>query len=66
MNKNSKHRDLMESFFLAETLKYLYLIFDDVNHIPLDKYIFNTEAHPMKVFTPIVDGLVKLGQKTVT
>lgn len=38
------------SFFLAETLKYLYLLFSDDSLIPLDKYVFNTEAHPFPVF----------------
>ncbi|XP_061374312.1 mannosyl-oligosaccharide 1,2-alpha-mannosidase MNS3 isoform X2 [Gastrolobium bilobum] len=38
-------RDKMETFFLGETLKYLYLLFGDSSVIPLDKYIFNTEAH---------------------
>ncbi|RPD61256.1 glycoside hydrolase family 47 protein [Lentinus tigrinus ALCF2SS1-6] len=38
--------DDMESFWFAEVLKYLYLTFDDPNHISLDKYVFNTEAHP--------------------
>lgn len=45
----------MESFFLAETLKYLYLLFSgdegNPNPIPLDKYVFNTEAHPLSVFS---------------
>ena len=39
-------RDRMDSFFLSETLKYLYLIFDDenvFNHLP--GVVFNTEAH---------------------
>jgi mannosyl-oligosaccharide alpha-1,2-mannosidase len=40
----------MESFFLAETLKYFYLLFSDPSVIPLDKYIFNTEAHPLPIF----------------
>lgn len=35
-----------ESFWFAEVLKYLYLTFDDPNHICLDDYVFNTEAHP--------------------
>ncbi|KAL4366328.1 hypothetical protein GQ457_05G035700 [Hibiscus cannabinus] len=39
-------RDKMESFFLAETLKYLYLLFGDSSVMPLDKFVFNTEAHP--------------------
>ncbi|EFC44092.1 predicted protein [Naegleria gruberi] len=39
----------MESFFLSETLKYLYLLFTD-DQIPLDKYVFTTEAHPLSRF----------------
>ncbi|CAO3649055.1 unnamed protein product [Mucor hiemalis] len=42
-----------ESYFFAETLKYLYLIFSDPNYISLDEYVFNTEAHPFKLKTPI-------------
>ncbi|KAK2462665.1 hypothetical protein APHAL10511_005398 [Amanita phalloides] len=41
----------MPSWFLAETLKYLYLLFDDTNSIPLDRWVFNTEAHPLPVFS---------------
>ncbi|KAK9697044.1 hypothetical protein RND81_08G011400 [Saponaria officinalis] len=44
-------RDKMETFFLGETLKYFYLLFGDVSTVPLDKYIFNTEAHPIPVTT---------------
>ncbi|RSH81406.1 mannosyl-oligosaccharide alpha-1,2-mannosidase [Saitozyma podzolica] len=44
--------DRMETFWLGETLKYLYLLFDDSEHIPLDKNVFNTEAHILPVFTP--------------
>ncbi|TCD63846.1 hypothetical protein EIP91_004888 [Steccherinum ochraceum] len=40
----------MPSFFLAETLKYLYLTFLDDDPISLDKWVFNTEAHPFPVF----------------
>ena len=41
----------MESFFLAETLKYLYLLFaDDQTILPLDKWVFNTEAHPLPIY----------------
>ena len=42
--------DKQESWFLAETLKYLWLTFQPDSVIPLDKYVFNTEAHPIKVF----------------
>lgn len=45
------HDDTQQSFFLAETLKYLYLIFSDDSVIPLDKYVFNTEAHPLGIIT---------------
>jgi len=40
--------DRMESFWLAETLKYFYLIFSEPDLISLDEYILNTEAHPLK------------------
>lgn len=39
--------DDMESFFLAQTMKYLYLLFADPGKINLSKTVFNTEAHPM-------------------
>jgi mannosyl-oligosaccharide alpha-1,2-mannosidase len=37
---------------LAETLKYFFLIFSDPSVVPLDKYVFNTEAHPLSIFDP--------------
>jgi ER degradation enhancer, mannosidase alpha-like 2 len=40
--------DAMESFFFAETLKYLYLIFAPPATLDFDSVVFNTEAHPMK------------------
>ena len=40
--------DRMQSFFLAETLKYLYLLFTDESVLEFNKIIFNTEAHPLK------------------
>lgn len=40
--------DLMPSYFLAETLKYLYLLFSPDSVLDLDKVVFNTEAHPLK------------------
>ena len=42
--------DRMESFFIAETIKYLYMVQDPDKPIDLTKYVFNTEAHPMKIF----------------
>jgi hypothetical protein len=53
--KNGGVDNRMESFFLAETLKYLYLAQDPDNEIDvLHKYVFNTEAHPTRIFD---DGL---------
>jgi hypothetical protein len=40
--------DDMESFFLAETLKYLYLLYAPANTVDLTKAVFNTEAHPLQ------------------
>jgi glycosyl hydrolase family 47 len=40
--------DLMPSYFLAETLKYLYLIFAPQTKIDLHRDVFNTEAHPLR------------------
>jgi mannosidase alpha-like ER degradation enhancer 2 len=39
--------DRMHSFFFAETLKYLYLLFEP-GALDFDSHIFNTEAHPFK------------------
>ncbi|KAJ3090308.1 hypothetical protein HK102_004163 [Quaeritorhiza haematococci] len=36
-----------ESFYIAETLKYLLLLFSSDDVLPLDRYVFNTEAHPI-------------------
>ncbi|KIW09139.1 uncharacterized protein PV09_00076 [Verruconis gallopava] len=43
------HIDSMESFWMSETLKYLYLIFSDPAYISLDEWVFNTEAHPFRL-----------------
>ncbi len=42
-------RDAMESFFFAETLKYLYLLFAPERTLAFNKVIFNTEGHPMQI-----------------
>ena len=42
--------DLMPSYFLAETLKYLYLLFSPEEKVDVKSanVVFNTEAHPLK------------------
>ena len=39
-----------DSYALAETFKYLYLIFLEYDPLPMDKWVFNTEAHPFPIF----------------
>ncbi|KAJ5709925.1 Mannosyl-oligosaccharide 1-2-alpha-mannosidase [Penicillium malachiteum] len=46
----AESRDNMESFWMAETLKYFYLLFSDREFISLEEHVFNTEAHPMPRF----------------
>ena len=43
--------DEMPSFFLSETLKYLYLLFDEDNFVHREPFIFTTEGHPIPVRT---------------
>ena len=54
---NPRRRDdKMESFVLAETVKYMYLLFDPDYPIPLEKYVFNTEAHPLGHIEPMTSS----------
>lgn len=46
--------DFQESFFLAETLKYSYLIFAEESEVHFqgsgkNQFVYNTEAHPFRV-----------------
>ncbi|KAM7304868.1 putative endoplasmic reticulum mannosyl-oligosaccharide 1,2-alpha-mannosidase [Ixodes scapularis] len=52
--KATKPRDMMESFFLGETLKYLFLLFsdgDDLERYSPHKFVFNTEAHLLPIYS---------------
>jgi mannosyl-oligosaccharide alpha-1,2-mannosidase len=40
------------SFWLAETLKYFYLLYSEPNLVSLDEWVFNTEAHAFKRPSP--------------
>ncbi len=46
--RTKKQADDMESFFFAETLKYLYLLFSPPSTLDFSSNIFNTEAHPLR------------------
>uniref|UniRef100_A0A4W4F5J2 alpha-1,2-Mannosidase n=1 Tax=Electrophorus electricus TaxID=8005 RepID=A0A4W4F5J2_ELEEL len=48
-SSNPTYDDVQQSFFLAETLKYLYLLFSSDELLPLESWVFNTEAHPLPV-----------------
>ncbi|XP_067941265.1 ER degradation-enhancing alpha-mannosidase-like protein 3 isoform X2 [Watersipora subatra] len=45
--RGNTHEDQMDSFVLAETFKYLYLLFEEEENLTLDvsQYVFTTEAH---------------------
>ncbi|KAL4780618.1 glycoside hydrolase [Aspergillus varians] len=47
---STPQRDDMEGFWLAETLKYLYLLFSPKEFLPLSDVVFNTEAHVLPRF----------------
>ncbi|KZM26119.1 calcium ion binding [Ascochyta rabiei] len=49
MKNPPEKEDSMESFWMAETLKYFYLIFSDPSLVSLDDFVFNTEAHPFRI-----------------
>ena len=42
--------DTMQTFWLAETLKYLLLLFSPPEALDLQGKVFNTEAHPTPIF----------------
>lgn len=48
---NAQVKGTQESFFFAETLKYLYLTFSDTTLISPAEWVFNTEGHPIKIFS---------------
>lgn len=64
------HDDRMDSFVLAETFKYLYLLFADKNDIELDidEFVFTTEGHllPLTLSTKNCKNETKIKPKLVT
>ena len=41
--------DSMESFWIAETLKYLWLLFGSEKLFSFSEWVLNTEAHPFRI-----------------
>ena len=59
--------DEMPSYFLSETLKYLYLLFDDNNILHTDEehdWVFTTEAHPIHYEQKEISVDTKLMEQT--
>jgi predicted alpha-1,2-mannosidase len=46
--RTKEKSDGMQSFFLAETLKYAYLLFAPEGTLDFREVVFNTEAHPLR------------------
>lgn len=46
--KTKQQADRMDSYFFAEVMKYLYLLFAPESTLNFDRVVFNTEAHPLK------------------
>ena len=46
--RTMEKRDSMESFALAETFKYYWLLFSPPSALQFDGVVFNTEAHPLR------------------
>ncbi|CDZ96298.1 1, 2-alpha-mannosidase [Phaffia rhodozyma] len=57
--------DNMESFALAETLKYHYLLQSEPDWLSLDDYVLNTEAHPFIVNPKIKPGSQNLWNSSI-
>jgi len=49
MTKRPQMDDTMQSFWVAETLKYLLLLFSEDDALDLNTHVFNTEAHPLRI-----------------
>ncbi|BHF57825.1 ER degradation-enhancing alpha-mannosidase-like protein 3 [Sparganum proliferum] len=69
--RTMEHTDQMDSFVLAETFKYLYLLFSEPSELPLDmsKYILSTEAHLLPIGLPpvkSVPGALSASQQDTT
>ena len=54
------HDDTQQSFWLAETLKYFFLLFSDSDTLNLDEWVLNTEAHPLRI-RPRNSSLLSMG-----
>ncbi|CAF1177460.1 unnamed protein product [Adineta steineri] len=59
--------DRMESFFLSETCKYLFLLFDEENYLNqhgANHYIFTTEAHIIPLMAKLRKKIINFDEMT--
>ncbi|KAF4619947.1 hypothetical protein D9613_005188 [Agrocybe pediades] len=64
--RTNKLDDRMESFALSETLKYLYLLFDEENPLHSDdsNYVFTTEGHILTLDRDHMNPMSKSRKRT--
>ena len=65
--KTGEQTDKMESFFLGETAKYLFLLFDadhPLNHLD-EPFVFTTEGHPLVIPRSIGNNTLSHGTSAV-
>jgi len=48
----TRKMDEMQSFVMAETFKYLFLLFSPADRLELDHFVLNTEGHPFRKLAP--------------
>ncbi|KAI0558596.1 mannosyl-oligosaccharide1,2-alpha-mannosidase [Gracilaria domingensis] len=55
-SRHPQRVDVMHSFLIAETFKYIYLAFGEGEEIDLRQWVFNTEAHPLLISPGLSSG----------
>lgn len=62
--ERKQQEDYMPSFFLSETCKYLYLLFNTTHFVREGGYVMTTEAHPFPLLpTKLVAPILEAGDK---
>ncbi|GMF37668.1 unnamed protein product [Phytophthora fragariaefolia] len=65
--ESKKQEDYMPSFFLSETCKYLYLLFNITHFFRQGNYVMTTEAHPLPILpTKLVEPILQAADAYVT
>lgn len=54
-SRNPKKENVMHSFVISETFKYIWLTLSDDDVLPLDEWVLNTEAHPLLITPALAD-----------